>query len=114
MGSLIQLIGYRCVYHGGVCEICIILSGNSYVQSVVGTLICLVNIYIRAQYIACVVCCADTCININSVQSVAQYAECQVCLYVCMLADCAAVSLSDGSYSVAVCIIAECRNLVVL
>ena len=114
MGSLIQLIGYRCVYHCGICEICIIFSGNSNVQCVVGTLICLVNIYIRTQDIACIVCCADTCININSVQCVAQYAKSQVSLYVCMLADSAAVALCDSCYCVAVCVIAKCRNLVVL
>ena len=83
MGLCIKLVGYRCVYNGGIQEVFIVLSGNSYVQCVVGTLLLIVGKYIRSQYVACLVSSADTCVNVYAVQCVTKNTKGQVSLYVC-------------------------------
>ena len=72
MRSSVQLIGYRCVSYGGVGEILIILSSNSNIQCVVGTLFLSVYVYIIAQNVSGLICGADTGVNVNAVQCVAQ------------------------------------------
>ena len=114
MVAFIQLLGYRLINLCRICEILIIVSCNRYIQCVVRTLFLVVYIYVIRQNISGLICSADTCVYIYSVKSIAENAQCQVSLYVCMLADRSAVSVCDSGNRVSVCVIAECRNTLVL
>ena len=83
----VKLVGNRLVNLGGIGEILIVLSGNCNVQSVVGTLVCIVYIYVVRKYVACLVSGADTCVNVYAVKCVTQNTKGQVSLNVSVLAD---------------------------
>ena len=106
LGS-IQLVGNRSVSLGSIREVLIVVCCNCYVQSIVGTSVSIISVNIVCKYVASLICCADTCININTVKSIAQCAECQISLYVRMLGNSSAVAVRDCRNRVAVCVITE-------
>ena len=113
MFFLIQLFGYRLIYFCRICKFLIVISCNRYIQRIVRTLLFIVCIYIFRQNIACFIFCTDTCINIYAIKCITDNTQCQICLYVCMLADRSAVTFCNSSYRVIICIVSESRYFII-
>ena len=111
-GGSIQLVGNRRVSDGGVQVILIVLCGDSNIQGVIRARGIVVIIDIIAQNVAGAIGSADTGINVNTIQRVADHAEGQIGLNVSVLADGSAVSFCDGGNGVSVGVITEGGNFV--